>query len=438
MWAKVILACALCIAAIPSYAVTLLRDAEVERGLRSIAQPIFQAAGLSASRTKILLVDNQSLNAFVIDGSAIFIHSGLIMRMGRVEELQAVIAHEAAHIANGHLARRAANFQNARTAAGIGTALSLIVGAAAGSPEAGAAAAVGSSGSALRRFFGHTRAEESSADQSGGRYMVRAGIDPSAAVDVMRLFRGQEALNIGRQDPYVRTHPLTRDRIRALEAFAAGNAGDYPTPALNAAWFEIIQGKISAYSRAPSWTLRRTRGQNDHVALMRQAIAHHRKPDRNKTRATLKRLVAKAPDNPYVHELDGQLKLEGRDFDAAVAAYGRAVRLAPNEPLILGGYGRALLAVGQNAKARDTLERARARDPLDGRILRDLGTAYAKTGNNGMASLSIAERYALRGRLKDAAIHANRAAGLLPRGSAPWQRANDVLAAAKTSEKGKR
>jgi predicted Zn-dependent protease len=96
------------------------------------------------------------------------------------------------------------------------------------------------------------------------------------------------------------------------------------------------------------------------------------------------------------------------------------------------------LALGQYAKARDTLERARARDLLDGRILRDLGTAHAKTGNNGMASLSIAESYALRGRLKDASIHANRAAGLLPRGSAPWQRANDVLAAAKTLEKGKR
>ena len=438
MWSKVIMACAFCIAAVPSYAVTLLRDAEVERGLRLIAQPIFQAAGLSASRTKILLVDNQSLNAFVIDGSAIFIHSGLIMRMSRVEELQAVIAHETAHIINGHLARRTANFQNVRTAAGIGMALSLIIGAATGSPEIGAAAAAGSSGSALRRFFGHTRAEESSADQSASRYMVRAGVDPSAAVDLMRLFRGQETLNIGRQDPYARTHPLTRDRIRALEAFTAGNADDYPTPAISTAWFEIIQGKISAYSRAPSWTLGRTRNQNDYVSLMRQAIAQHRKPDPEKTLATLRQLVAKAPDNPYVHELDGQLRLEGRDFDAAVAAYSRAVRLAPNEPLILGGYGRALLAVGQHSKARDTLERARARDPFDERILRDLGTAYAKTRNNGMASLSIAERYALRGRLKDAAIHARRAVGLLPNGSAAWQRANDVLTAAKTSEKGKR
>jgi predicted Zn-dependent protease len=52
-----------------------------------------------------------------------------------------------------------------------------------------------------------------------------------------------------------------------------------------------------------------------------------------------------------------------------------------------------------------------------------------------MASLVTAERYALTGRMKDAGIHAKRAAGLLPRGSAGWQRAQDVLSAAETAEK---
>jgi len=65
-------------------------------------------------------------------------------------------------------------------------------------------------------------------------------------------------------------------------------------------------------------------------------------------------------------------------------------------------------------------------------MMRDLAVAYAKSGNNGMASLATAERYALQGRLKDAGIHAKRAAGLLPRGSAGWNRAQDVLRAAKT------
>ena len=76
------------------------------------------------------------------------------------------------------------------------------------------------------------------------------------------------------------------------------------------------------------------------------------------------------------------------------------------------------------------LEAARGRDFSDVRILRDLSVAYAKTGKPAMASLVTAERYALQGRLKDAAIHAKRAEGALPRGSGPWQRAQDVLSAA--------
>jgi predicted Zn-dependent protease len=107
----------------------------------------------------------------------------------------------------------------------------------------------------------------------------------------------------------------------------------------------------------------------------------------------------------------------------------RAVELAPGEPLIRAGLGRAQLAAGNPAAARETLETARARDSRDSRMLRDLAMAYAQTGQNGMASLVTAERYALSGRWKDARLHAERAAGQLPRGSTGWRRAEDVLAA---------
>lgn len=432
--------CAL-VVALPAHAVTLLRDAEVEHGLSEIAQPILQAAGLNASRTKILLVDNQSLNAFVINGSAIFIHSGLLMKMTRVEQLQAVIAHEAAHIANGHMARRAANFNNARTAAGIGAALAVLAGTAANEPGAGAAAAAGAFSSAQRVFFGHTRAEESSADQSGVRYMVRAGIDPSGATELMQLFRGQEVLNVGRQDPYVRTHPLSRDRVRALEGLAAANKGAYPTDKTAAFWFAVAQGKVTAYERAASWTLRKTRGKSDYVSLMRQTVAYQRKPDRKQSYASAAKLLKIAPQNPFAHELQAQVYLDNRDFNAAAAAFARAVNLAPREPLILGGYGRALLAQNtpaSNKKALQVLQKAVSRDTLDTRNMRDLAAAYAKAGNGGMASLVTAERYALLGRLKDAEVHANRAQGLLPRGSASWQRAQDVLSAAQASKRNRK
>ncbi|MFC0161381.1 M48 family metalloprotease, partial [Mameliella alba] len=104
-------------------ATTLLRDADMEYALRQLAAPILTAAGLSPQQVKIIVIDDGSLNAFVTDTRHIFLHSGLIMRLDSAEALQAVIAHEAAHIANGHIARRLGNLRAARTAAGIGMAL---------------------------------------------------------------------------------------------------------------------------------------------------------------------------------------------------------------------------------------------------------------------------------------------------------------------------
>lgn len=417
-------------------AIGLLRDAEIERGLREIAAPILRAAGLSPSQVSILVVDDKRLNAFVVNSRAIFVNSGLIMKLTRREQLQAVIGHEAAHIANGHLTRRPANARNARVASGVGLALSIAAGAASGNAAIAAGGAIGSRSSAQRVFFGHTRAEESTADQSSIRFLLSAGADPRAAAEVQEFFAGKIALNVSRQDPYMQSHPLTRDRIRRLKSLAEANAGrSTPNPKLDA-WFEIVKGKLTAFERAPSWTLRQTRGQTDQVSLMRQAVAYHRKPDIKKATQLIEKLSQKAPNNPYVFDLKGQILLENRKFNAAVQAYGKAVSLAPNNPLILGGYGRALLATNtpnNTKKALSALQKSRARDGLDGKVMRDLGVAYARTGQNGMASLVTAERYAIFGRICDAGVHAQRASGLLPRGSAPWQRAMDVVQTHKRS-----
>ncbi len=112
--------------------------------------------------------------------------------------------------------------------------------------------------------------------------------------------------------------------------------------------------------------------------------------------------------------------------------------MSPNDPLLLAGYGRALLADGQTTDALKVLEKARARDYRNARLMQDLGMAYAKVGNNGMASAVTAERYALQGRLVDAGIHAKRAVGQLPEGSPGWQRAQDVLIASERAKKKKR
>lgn len=424
-------------AALPARALTILRDPDIEYALKQLALPMINAAGLNASEIKILVVRDSKLNAFVVDTRHVLIHSGLILKLKNAEELQAVIGHELAHIANGHITRRLANQRMASSVARFGLLAALAVGAGTGNADAAAGIAIGSGSSAQRVFFGHTRAEESSADQAALRYMALNGIDPGAMAGVLDYFRGQEALSSARQDPYVRSHPLTRDRIRAVRGYAAAYAGSAKDNPQADYWFARAKGKLGAFLQAPSFTLRKV-GASDtsDIAVMRRAVAYHRIPRNDKALAEINRLAAMRPDDPFVHELRGQILLESRNYATAVNAYGRAVNLAPKNPLILAGYGRALLALNTRdgyTKALRALESARARDARDPRMMRDLAVAYARNGQNGMASVATAERYALLGDLKSAAIHAKRAAGLLPQGSPGWNRAQDVLSAAKAA-----
>ena len=410
----------------------LIRDSDIEYSLRKLAEPVLQQAGLNPRQVKILVINDSSLNAFVADHRHIFLHSGLILKLKSAPALQAVIAHEAAHITNGHITRRAGNLQAARSAARIGTILAAAA-AAAGAPEAAVGLGLGSQSSALRSFLSHTRAEESSADLTSFRTLYYAGIDPRGALEVHELFRGQELLSAGRQDPYMRSHPLTRDRMRAAEGFIAGLSGKVTPRPQDAYWFARAQGKLSGFIRAPKWTLRRAKdAPTQDLIEMRRAIAYHRQSDLGRALKHIDAAIALRPKDPFYVELKAQFLLENRRFKDAAAVYARASKMLPSDALILGGLGRAQLASGQVSAATRSLETARGRDAFDPRILRDLSVAYAKAGKRGMASVVTAERYAVQGRLKDARLHAKRAADMLKEGSGPWRRAQDVLSATKS------
>lgn len=425
--------------AAPAGAISLLRDAEAEHGLDILARPILTAAGLPARRTRVIIVNDMAMNAFVVDNRTVFVHAGLILRLQSADELQAVIAHEVGHIANGHAVRRRLNAQAARNATLLGLAAGVAAGAATGNPGAGAGIAIGSHSSAMRVFYSHTREEEAAADNSGMVYLSQAGIDPEAFRGVLSLFEVQDAITPGRQDPYTQTHPLTRDRLRAVDLTAAELKPE-PTDRSEAEyWFGRVKEKLSAYLRSPGYTFTKLKpGDSSDAAQVARAMAYFRNSDMGQARQAIGVLIERSPDDPYAHELLGWMEVESGNPGAAIASYETAAALAPTESLILAGYGRALLAVNTPAsdrKALEILEQARARDSYDAALLRDLSIAYARSGDNGRASLATAERYALAGEYKDAEIHAQRAASQLPVGSPGWERAQDVIRAAAAAKR---
>ena len=409
----------------------LLRDPDIEHGLKELANSILIASGLKSRGIKVLIVNDLSLNAFVIDNDHILIHAGLVMKLTSAEQLQSVIAHEAAHIANGHIARRVANIKRAKVASSFGVLLALAA-VAGGESKAGAAIAMGTANSAQRVFLAHTRVEEASADQAALRYLNQAKVNPTAMSEVFQIFKGQINLNEERQDPYTRSHPLNRDRIRAINAYTS-SAAVFPETEKNAYWFNRIQAKLSAFLRAPKWTLRHAKRKNE-INLMRQAIANHRAGKGTLAKQKIDQLITIDPKDPYYHELKGQILLENRQYEKAIKAYSKAAQLAPLNALILGGYGRSLLATNtkhNNLTALKILQKARGLDNRDARILHDIGKAFARAGKPGQAVLAVAERYELIGDLKNATLQASKAEALLSRGSTSWQRAQDILDAIK-------
>jgi predicted Zn-dependent protease len=416
--------------AAPAAALSLIRDAEIERTLARIAQPLFQAAGVTPATIDIYIVNDPQPNAFVAGGRNIFVHTGLLTELDSLDQLRAVLAHELGHVTGGHLTRRDQMLQGTRGVAAIGM-LGAAAAALGGAGGASIAIASTATQAAQRSALAHSRAEESAADQSGLRYLAASGSAPGAMLEVLEHFRGQEMLSYGRMDPYAQSHPLWGERISLLEAAVAALPPGRPPSAEDEYWYGRMVAKLGAFLDSPAQTLRRhPESDGSETATLARAIAWHRRPDPARAVASLDALLAARPDDPYYLELKGQVLLESGRAAPAADAYRRAAALAPREPQILGGLGRALLNLDDPAatrEARDVLARSAELDAANAAVLRDLALAEARLGNEGAAALATAERFALAGAFRDAHRQAARAAALLPEGSPGWRRAEDLI-----------
>jgi predicted Zn-dependent protease len=225
---------------------------------------------------------------------------------------------------------------------------------------------------------------------------------------------------------------LIEDRVAKMPKGAALAAED-------AYWHGRMVAKLDAFLGSPAQTLRKYPERNaSEAAELARAIAWHRRPDPAQASAAMRDLLAARPDDPYYLDLEGEFLLESGRAGAAAEVYRRAVALAPKEPLILGGLGRALLNMDDEAataEARDVLVRALAADKANAAVLRDLALAEARLGNEGEAALATAERFTLEGAFRDALRNATRAAALLPEGSPGWRRAQDIITMARRALK---
>jgi predicted Zn-dependent protease len=406
----------------PGAPLVTVRDAETESLLRAVAHPLFRVAGVDPAMVRITLIQARPINAFVTTGNRLVINTGLIQQSATVGDLAGVLAHETGHIAGGHVARLPEEMRNALFRSLAGMLVGGAAAAAGGGGGAAAAAMLGGQAMAMGELYAFTRAQEQAADQAGMTYLDRLGWSGRGLQRLLGRMQEQELLTVGRQDPYFRTHPLSRDRLEFVSDWVerASVRGDAPfPPALDAA-FGMVRAKLDGFIDAPLATWRRY-PESDASAPARyaRAIAQHRSGRADAALDILASLAREQPSSPWVRELQGQVLFEAGRVQEAVMPLREAARLAPGEALIRLALGRALMESGGPAllpAAVAELEASLRLERESAFAWRQLGIAQGRLGRTGQADLALAEEAMLVADFPGARMLARRAEEALPPG----------------------
>ncbi len=416
--------------------ISLIRDAETEALIADYTGPIFRAANVASHNVKVHLINDNSFNAFVINGQNMFINTGAILQSETPNQLIGVIAHETGHIKGGHNARLRDLMERMQTAALLLQVLSIgavAAGAATGSSDtaqAGTAMMFGGQQVIMRSVLSYVRQQESAADRAAVEFLNGAHESPAGMLKVFRYFADQSVGTV-RPDPYVLTHPMPQERIAQLQDIAQKspyyNEKDSPQLQLR---HDLVRAKISAYTyqNNPQRVLRQY-SDNSLPSRYARAIVTFHTGGYQVAAPALNELIAAQPQNPWFYELKGTFLQESGLAKDAVAPLRKAVALAPRSAFMRIELAQAILESG-NGSPEEALKLLRvALIDEDQSYLgyRLESEAYGKMGRIPEADLAAAQASFHKGDVKNAKMLAERAKAGLPQGTPAWLRADDIV-----------
>lgn len=327
------------------------------------------------------LVRDRSVNAFALPGGYVGVHLGLIAMTSTRDELASVLAHELSHVSQRHIARSIANSQR-QSLVGIAALILGVLAASRSNANGDAVSAViaGGQAAAIQGQLNFSRDMEREADRVGYAVLTQAGYAPSGMASMFEKLDSAFRLNDGNNFPYLRTHPLTTERIgEARSRLASAPADPPPASRLEHAVMQgrargLMDPRVESLQRLQSLDRRDSAsGESadgpvpvpDRVAaLVTSAIASNQLRDRDRAAAAAQRaleLVRGSPMGDRAAEravllLQAQLALDRGD---AVAAQGvlaryrddrsRALVILRAQAAVIGARGAPPAASGAAA-----------------------------------------------------------------------------------------
>jgi predicted Zn-dependent protease len=421
-----------------SAGIPMIRDAEIEQLLRDYTAPIFRVAGLADQNIHVVIIDDKSFNAFVMDAHRIFINVGALMQATTPNQVIGVLAHETGHIVGGHLSKIRQELANVQTAALVGLLLgigAIVAGAHSGNTDTGnvgMAAITAPQALGINRLLSYQRAQEESADRAGVRFLTMTGQSAKGMYDTFKKFADESLYSAQGINPYFQNHPMPQERMAALTELVKTPYWAKKDPAELQFRHDMMRAKLFGFTERPATVLAHYPLTDTSLpARYARAISAYRFGEPRSAIAQIDGLLQAMPNNPYIYELKGQALLEGGHPADAVAPLRHAVQLAPNPALIQILLAQAIVATN-DAKSADEaislLHSAIMKEPEASDAYTALAMAYARKNNLADADLASAQAAFSRGDNKTARELAERAKQRFPIGSPGWVRADDIVA----------
>lgn len=320
----------------------LLIDDETQNFLEHVVQPIFKAAHIPYHEDHIHILNDMSLNAFVSDGNHLFVHTGTLLKASNVNELSGVLAHEAGHIAGGHILRQKLKLKDMQTLSAVSLIAAGATAVASGRGDAAMAVALGSHSSLLNSLMTYQTQEERSADESAVNYLNKIKQSPLGLKNFMKKIEQTNRLSGNEENPYFRTHPISAERISFFDQAVKKSNSTQKSPYDEE--FALVQAKLSAFLLDSNRVKQKYPSSDQSLpAIYAHAIVQYRQKKFTEALRSMDSLIDAKPSNAYFYEFKGQILFESGHIKDAIKTYQKALSIKQDLPETILLYANSVL-----------------------------------------------------------------------------------------------
>jgi predicted Zn-dependent protease len=379
-----------------------LDDPEISEYLGTIGTRLTQVTPGARQDFEFFAVRDITINAFALPGGFIGVHTGLITTAETESELASVLAHEIGHVAQRHIARMLAQQKQMQIPVLAALAAAVLLGRSRPDLASGATAAVQAGAASAQ--LSYSRDFERDADRVGLQALTTAGYDSRAmAAFFERMQRAMRVAEDGTMPGYLRTHPITTERIADAQNRVAGLPYKQH---LDSPEFHLVRAKLrSEVGDAQDAVVHFERsvheGRYANEAAARyglvSALLRARRADEAKTE--MAGLRASGAAGPMIDTLEARVKEALNDLAGAEKLLAKSRARFPYSRPVLYAYVGVLQDSSRHAEASAALSEAVRSSPGDPRLRALQSRSYAALGKRLLQHQAQGEYYALQGSL---------------------------------------